>query len=243
MNKKIIIQIPFNVFGFNIKNEMDKKWMRYRLQIFRKYNMESLKNQTSQYFTALLRCRDITIPYIKKEIAGKLPENILIVGVNEYHQKMQELIKDYNYLYLIRMDSDDMYEKNFIDMLHNYNPREETEVLINQKCYMYDINRKRLVSYFWRSPPAYTLIYKTIKYNNGERYHLKNGHGGAILLKHEILPGRNFMSTLHSKNNSPRVVMKYIKTGIEIKKGVDIENILKDFGIPGKEELKDENRK
>ncbi|RLC34518.1 MAG: hypothetical protein DRZ76_02520, partial [Candidatus Nealsonbacteria bacterium] len=78
MNKKIIIQIPFNVQGFNKENEMNPEWIKYRLKLFINYNLKSLKAQTNQFFTALLRCRDITIPLIRREIEREIPENVLI---------------------------------------------------------------------------------------------------------------------------------------------------------------------
>lgn len=230
MNKKVIIQIPFNVQNFNVKNELDENWIEYRLKIFAKYTLKSLKAQTNQFFTALLRCRDSTIPFIKEKIT--LPENVLIVGVEEYELKVKELIKDYNYLYLVRLDSDDRYRNTFVDILQNYSPKPETEVLINQNCYVYDIKQERLASLFYTSPPCYTLIYKTIEYNNGKRYSLKNGHGGAILLKHELLLDRNFMCTIHEKNNTSKFenFRKFIPYN-EILDKKEIEEILKEFGV------------
>jgi len=233
MNKKVIIQIPFNVQGFNKKNELDKKWIRYRLMLFVNYNLKSLKAQTNQHFTALFRCRDKTIPYIKKEIGGKLPENVLIVGVNEYQKKIKELIKDYNYLYLVRMDSDDLYVNLFVDTIQNYNPKPETEVLISQDCYTYDIIQKKLAYFWYNSPQSFILIYKTKDYNQGKRYYLKNGHGGAILLNHEFITGVNYMDTVHGRNDSSYFEGKKggKKRWSEIEDKDDIEEILNNFGI------------
>jgi len=42
MNKKIIINIPLNVQGFNKVNELDEQWIKYRLGIFRAYCLKSL---------------------------------------------------------------------------------------------------------------------------------------------------------------------------------------------------------
>jgi len=233
MNKKIIIQIPFNVQGFNKENEINEEWIDYRLKLFMGWNVKSLKAQTNQWFTAMLRCRDETLEYIKERIERSIPANVLIVGTNEYHQKTAELIKGYDSFYQVRMDSDDMYEKNFVDMLHNYTPKPEIEVLISQRCYTYDINLRRLAYFFYNSPQSYVLIYKPKEYLAGKRYILKNGHGGAILLKYELLSGVNYMDTCHSRNDS-----SYFEGGTggkkqwsEIKDKDDIKEILKDFGI------------
>jgi len=85
-------------------------------------------------------------------------------------------------------------------LLHNYAPKPDTEALINQNLYDYEIATGRLVSYWYQSPPAYTLVYKTEDYIKGKRYFLKNGHGGAIKLNYELLKGYNHLSCLHSRN-------------------------------------------
>ena len=233
MNKKVIIQIPFNVQGFNKKNELDDKWIRYRLMLFVNYNLKSLKAQTNQHFTAILRCRNETIPRIKELIEKDLPENVLIAGIMEYKKKIIELIEGYNYLYLVRMDSDDLYIKTFVDTIQNYSPKPDTEVLISQNCYTYDIIQKRLAYFFYNSPQSFVLIYKTIDYERGKRYFLKNGHGGAILLKYKLIPGVNYMDTVHGRNDS-----SYFKAGKggkkkwhEIEDKADIREILSEFGI------------
>ena len=245
MNKKIIIQIPFNVQGFNKENELNEEWIDYRLKLFIGWNVKSLKAQTNQWFTALLRCRDETLEYIKERIERLIPENVFIVGVKEYHEKTQELIKGYEYLYQVRMDSDDLYEKNFIDLLHNFYPKPETEVLISQRCYTHDINQGRLAYFHYASPQSYVLIYKTPEYRLGKRHILKNGHGGAILLKHELLSGINYMDTVHKKNDS-----SYFEAGkggkkdwSEIEDKNDIREILKDFGIAREETNETEKAK
>ena len=245
MNKKVIIQIPFNVQGFNKKNELDDKWIRYRLMLFVNYNLKSLKAQTNQHFTALLRCRDETIPRIKQLISKELPENVLIVGIKEYKKKIKELIEDYNYLYLTRMDSDDLYVNTFVDTIQNYSPKPKTKVLISQNCYTYDINQNRLAYFFYHSPQSYVLIYKTKEYNKGKRYYLKNGHGGAWLLEHELISGVNYMDTVHKRNDSSYFEGKTggKKRWSEIESKENIKEVLNDFGIEPREGEKNERKK
>lgn len=233
MNKKIIIQIPFNVYGHDC--ETDKGWIDYRLKIFTDYTLKSLMAQTNQYFTLLFRCREETIPYIKDKIGKLLPDNIIIVGKSEYGGKIKELIKDFNYLYIVRLDSDDMYINTFIDTLQNYNPKPETEVLINQGCYSYDIYQKRLAYRFRLSPPSHALIYRVEDYMKGSQYILKKGHCGAILLKHEIILGINWLNTIHKRNTASYFEHKSgeVDKWEEIKGADKIKNILKEFGLEG----------
>jgi len=242
MKKIIIVQCQLNTYFSGTKNiersgnETNEGWIKYRIELFKNYCLKSMKAQTNQWFKFLLRCRPETIPFIKKEM-GVLPENIIIVNNRELDNKIIELAKGYEFLYLARVDSDDMWEKHFIDLLHNYSHRPETEVLINQNCYNYDIKSGRLSSFFYRSPQSYVLIYDPEGYTKGKRHYLKRGHGGAILLKHEIINGFNYMDTVHDKN-----ILSIFHPGnwdkwSEIEDKEKIKEILEDFGIINNKEI------
>jgi len=232
MNKKIIIQMPFNAQGFNIEKELNEEWIKYRLKIFADYTLNSLKAQTNQDFTTIIKCRDVTKDFIITE-ANKItsiPDNIRFMGFSkEYPRRIKELIVGYEYYYEIRLDSDDMYRKTFIDFLHKYNHKEGTEVLINQRGYLYDMATKRLVLFGYASPPFYTLVYKVEDYLRGSRYYLKKGHGSAISLKHEILKGYNFIQVIHEHNDSSS--FEHFREIIGKSKEKDKKNILMKFGI------------
>jgi len=239
MNKKIIIQMPLNTYiggGKNSENEVNEEWIKYRIMLFTGYCLKSLKAQSNQHFTALIKCREKTIPFIKKEM-GELPENVLIVGELEYEQKIKDLIKDYKYLYLVRVDSDDLWIKTFVDMLHNCIPKPETELLLNQYCYNYDIYSKRLASYFLISPQSYVLLYRVNEYLEGKRHSLPGGHKAAITKIHELITGANYMDTLHNTNICLPKFDGYRRheEWREIKGAEEKKNILKDFGIYEKE--------
>ncbi len=233
MNKKIIIQIPFNVQGFNKTNEFDEEWIRYRLKIFCDYSLKSLVNQTNQHFTAMLRTRNQTLKTVLDEVGGKLPDNVIVVAGN-YDVSIRRCIEGYNYLYLVRLDSDDCLVDYYVDLLQNYIPKIDTEVLITQCCYDYDIIQERLCKFWYRSPQGFALIYRVDDYLEKKRYQLKNGHGGAILLKHEILKGYNYLNTIHRKNNESffhTSDTKNRKNLIEISDEREKQRILRSFGI------------
>jgi len=235
MDKKIIIFSKLNTY-FNknnskrYQNEINEDWLKYRIDLFKNYCLKSIINQTNQYFTFLLQCRQETMPFIQKTM-GDLPENILLINPTDFHKKIYELSQDYQYLYLARVDSDDMWIKYFVDTLHNYYHKKETEILINQKCYNYDIYSGRLASFFYKSPQSYVMIYKPEEYKKGFRYTLKRGHGGAILLNHEILEGYNYMDTVHNENILKVFKQNNWENWEEIKDSEKIKSILREFGI------------
>jgi hypothetical protein len=226
--KKLIIGMMFNNRNID-KNELNKDWIDYRLKIFQKYTMKSLINQTNQDFVVLMGVRKETIDYVKSKLDA--PDNIKI---RDSENTINKLIKGYEYLYILRLDSDDCFINNWIERIHNYKPKEETEILISQYCYNYDINTKRLMKFFLDSPQCYSLIYKVEDYCKGKKYKLPGGHNGAITLKHELLKGYNYMDTVHDKNISSRFWEKSkgrLKLHGEVIEVTEKKKILQDFGV------------
>lgn len=235
MNRKIIIQIPFNVQNFNRENELNEEWITYRLDIFLKYCLKSLINQTNQYFHTLLRVRNETFPFIQGKLSGELPDNVIIVSEpsEEYFNTIKKLTQDYDEFLEVRLDSDDCFVNYYVDLLHNTVISKDTEVLISQNHCCYDIVQQRLAKLFRLSPPGYALAYKTGDYYQGKRYYLKRGHGGAILLKHQLLEGYTYLNNIHRKNNQSYFPTED-KAGWENVKeitGIEKTNILHSFGI------------
>lgn len=235
MDRKIIIQISLNTRSkggestSRFDKELNKTWIENRLRIFRQYTLQSLKAQTNQDFLVLINCHDETLNIINEFLNGfeKLPENIKIVGTTKFKEEVKNAITGFKYLYLVRLDSDDMYHKDFVNLISNYNNLIGTEALMNKNGYVYNHNTKELAKWEFFSPPFYTLIYDVDNYLKGQRYYLERGHCGIRLLKYEILPGENYMIIVHKDNMT--TTWEY-----EARKSLILDNkdkILKEFGL------------
>ncbi|WML35815.1 glycosyltransferase [Clostridium sp. OS1-26] len=209
--KKIIIVSRFNNVPSKSKIALTKKWIDTRMDIFMNYTLHSFKAQTNQDFTSYLLYNKTTEDLVQNSISRykKLPENVKFVSSNLYSVKLKEEIKDFEYVYLVRIDCDDMYHISYVQQLADFEPKSETKAIINQKGYLYDSVGKRLADYFSKSPPFYTLIYKSKEYINGLRYTLPGGHPGAIQLPHEIIDKRNFVYHVHSTNTPNNTTDKF----------------------------------
>lgn len=237
MDKKIIFESRFNTYfightdktkKYNDSNETKKEWLDFRAELTKKYCIPSLVNQTNQNFMAYFYCRIETIDYLKN-IFGELPQNIKLIITGGLPEQLGDI--EEKYLYSVRVDSDDMWEKNIVEKLHNYNHKIDTEVLINQWCYNYDIYNNRLARFFYPSPQSYVLVYNSKEYLEGKRHKLERGHMGAIKLKHEILEGANYMDTIHGTNICSRFDSN---TWQQFKEFTNIEEkreILEKFGV------------
>jgi dTDP-4-dehydrorhamnose reductase len=120
--KVIIIWSKIKAAGFEDSSKA-KEWIEHRIKVFMKYTANSFKMQTNQNFIYFINYDDEAETYLLSELKKypKLPDNI--VFTKHYHQDIKEIIPYYKYLYFVRIDSDDMYEKNFIQKLIDFNQK------------------------------------------------------------------------------------------------------------------------
>ncbi len=197
-------------YGRNENLRFTEGWIENRMRIFMNFTRKSLEKQTNQDFTALYVYEDSTEELINHALPkySHLPENIRFIKKTEYNSAIDSLTTGYDELYLTRLDSDDMYANTFIQKLHDYKPKEETEALLCQYGYIYDCINKRLGEYYHYQFTFYTFIYKLNK--EGKKFSSLNitpwdvlvnfSHQKIIDYKYESIPERNFIFNIHTHN-------------------------------------------
>lgn len=206
MRKKTIVQIIFNAWApKSLKNpgeQLSEGWIKKRLAIFHHFTAQSLKVQTDQNFDVLIVYHASTEEIVREALEGyHFPDKFRFVPHDRYEEEINKRIEGSDYLYLVRIDSDDMYHYQFMEKINRHEPDGQTEMLIAQDGYLYDAIHHRLARIHYPSPPFYTQIYKTEEYLAGKRYQLK-GHQSVIHFKHQIIEGRQFVVVIHSQNTS-----------------------------------------
>lgn len=212
-DKVIIVWSKFKTDKFSNEEEIEE-WIKHRLKVFMTYTCEGFKRQTNQNFIYLINYDEKAKKYILEELKKypPLPDNIIFT--EHYHREIKKIIWQYKYLYLVRIDSDDMYCKEFIQKLISFKPKEETKVLIAQSGYIYDVHNGDLAKWFYKSPPFYTLIYNSIDFMNGYRHEV-HGHSSVINLPNELIDGDNFVVIIHGKNTVSRFSSSFQKGFID----------------------------
>ena len=211
--KRIIVYSDFNTLSFSDKR-FSKEWIEKRIDIFMKYTLKSLKLQSNQNFLSLLKYEDKSQKIIENVLSRypDLPKNIKFIPKSKFNDIVKKYIEGFEYLYLVRLDSDDLYHKTFIQQMYDYKHDITTEVIINQNGYIYDSIRNRLARFPQRSPNYYTLIYKVNEFIKGKRYVIPGGHPNVIkLLNHEIIKRPNYIRNVHSTNDSSTFRLAKIK--------------------------------
>ena len=214
ISPKVIIQIPFNIdlskyystkdkiyikLKENYKVAQQKQWIEDRAKLFIRYGARSLMNQTDQDFTAYLICSKESESIIKNVIQQyiKLPSNINIISEEI---SINDLFNDTNILYNVVLDTDNMYEKSFIERLKKLKIDSNTKTIICNEGYVYDKNTDKVATISHPSPSFYAAVYR--RGINENQYNIRRfeKHIKAIKYKTESLPGKNFCIITHDKN-------------------------------------------
>lgn len=229
LNKDKVIIIWSKIKANKFEDEKEAyQWVVHRMKIFMTYTTQSFKNQTNQHFYYFINYDEKAKDIILKELAKYPPLPSNIIFTDHYYVEINKIIPYYQKLYFVRIDSDDMYQKEFIEKLMKFHPKKETEALIAQKGYIYDTSNNALAHWFYTSPPFYTLIYDTKKFASGFRYDI-HGHSSVIKLKHEIIDGDNFVVIVHGQNTVTKFNSSFRKEIIDDE--LTKQRIIDDFNL------------
>jgi hypothetical protein len=249
-NKKIIIDIPFNIcfkdhfpekckgiqdiFDANFQKTQTKEWINYRIKVFIKYTANSLINQVNQNFLCIMRYNEATKDLINDALSNypKLPDNIIFVTNNEAEEIIEKAINEHNYLYHVRIDSDNMYESHFIELVDKFVYEEGIDCLLCHEGYMYDEITNRVAKFYHISPSFYVDIYNKETYRSYFRKRLFEEHMDVYhSRKHIGVVGYNYMIIVHESNLDNKFDPIVIWLGGEIVDEEEKNKILKEWNI------------
>ncbi len=197
--KDKIVIIWSKIKAETVLEEKRQEWIKHRIKVFMSYTLKSFKNQTSQDFYYFINYDKYAEPFVLEELSKypPLPNNIIFT--NHYYVDIEKVLPLYKTLYFVRIDSDDMYQKDFIKKLNDYKHKESTRALLAINGYIYDVITDELARWIYKAPPFYTLIYDCFDFSNGYRHNI---HGDASVFKkaYEIIYGDSFIVIAHHKN-------------------------------------------
>jgi len=231
------------------KGRVTPEWVKHRLDLFHKYTMPSILNQTEQDFELWVLCgqcyRDITSKYNWHPRAKVIYNHKDFL--RDYLTKSEE-----DYLTIGRIDSDDMYHKDALKVIKENqikNPDDLTNMAF-RKVYSWDRWSNVITSYFQSHPPQFVHTIPKKRYKDFDYFmkihmtkHVGGSHGAIAL------PSYHFCETRHNQSWTIRKRHSWSKTykhavvaeeaklrGLASKKffAIDREglhNILKDFGV------------
>lgn len=237
-NKTVIINSIFNVKPY-LANGIERytlEWIEYRIKIFQEFTLKSLKLQTNQNFNFFICYEDATDEIIKSVLNkyDPLPENIHFICKSDYYDEVKKYLDGYEYVYIVRLDSDDAYHKSFIQQLYDYKPKEGTVSLINRNGYIYDSVNKELGKCYCKVVTFYTFIYKVEDYLKENIYNkdftdIDNEQYIALRVPHEFIENRNYLWHIHNKNTITSFDSWFTKIDGRTKNSKVIDKIISEY--------------
>jgi len=255
--KKILHFIYIPLTGLGIVEYKGDEWFAYRVELFKRFVLPSLKNQQDKDFILWISFR----PQEKDNPVTKKLENYIkkagLRYIFTFHgiamkddrgvwhnatlpQRMEKMLKEIQdqtekaeWVYKTDLGSDDMFSEEAIKEIKEINPQEyEAGYFING----YALHFPTMTLAEWNRPTScskYTVIYPYDTFFNAEKhlYHIKD------LTTHEIiptiykafkLPDRRYMAGIHKGNISTH--WNHPFKGRELK-GQEKQEVLKKFGL------------
>jgi len=161
---KTFKHIVFTRFDVHSASSLDKDWFQYRLEIFKKYTIQSLLNQDVKNFALWIRYAPDFFEEAKEfnKYLKTLPFPVFFTtfkhGVEYQTEELYDYVKDVDTVIETRIDSDDMYHKTALAEIQAQD-LEENDIFIFQDAYVYKQDTKNLYNYKGSCAPFYTCVY------------------------------------------------------------------------------------
>lgn len=168
---KFIILIHFNDLNWNENiPRLTKDWIEHRMTIFMNYTFKSLKCQTNQDFETIILYDLLSEELIHQAINTyvPLPSNMHFMPKREGLKYIKKSLKSYDYLCFTKLDSDNMYHASYMEFLHNYTPKEESDFLAFSKGYAFNALTGELATYTATREYFYVRLLKVEEYLKGD---------------------------------------------------------------------------
>lgn len=226
-----IIQTPFNIYFRTGKVDLtlNYEWIDHRLGLMSKYVLPSIIGQSDGDFYYVIQTRKETTNYVAEYIGSHAggAKNIKVVSEEEYSKYLKSIITDKKF-YEVRLNSDDLYHRDFVKRLKAVEIDPNTEAVIAENGYMWYMNKDVVVEREFLSPPFYGYVYGADRFLGGFRYNPKNGHPGVVKMRHKVMKERNWLWLVHDQNYKIMRGSAYPS----YKKFKQVSNkILQEFGI------------
>jgi Putative rhamnosyl transferase len=182
------------------------EWMEHRLQLFDRYCFPSIRNQTNTKFKWLILMDHGTrVDHRKRMQEYKCSfENVELIYTSEYNlirdvENYIEHDEERDFLITTRIDNDDAYREDAIDVIQSCFTKQEFQFLNFQKGYQYSIANSHLYLIEDSSSPFMTLIEKKrakIKTVLFEEHQLISGKWPL----RQLGDGRYWLQVIHGRN-------------------------------------------
>ena len=192
---------------FSQRDPISKKagYFPQRFDLFERYTLKSLEAQTFKGFVVWIHCQK-GMEAILSPLKTKHPEFVFTFG-EHFPERLPDKTKllDSTLVYMTRIDSDDLYRCDALELLNRKSPIEpgRVEASMFTMGYIFDLRTKRLGWYKKASQPFHTLMFPTEIFLDKDLYE-KNFVGDHSMVagryRTQGLPPFRFCVLIHGLN-------------------------------------------
>lgn len=168
-NCDFYILILFNVKAPHLGNNIDSEWLDYRLDIFQRYTLKSLINQSDRRFRVWMFCCEESREFLDSRLKSIRAENKDMHNVDfiyDYKTACDEIENNENPLCFLKIDSDDTYHKNTVEVTRrSFNHAKSISLLMFRNGYIYDLKTRNLSQFRRWSICTYAAYYPPRHFN------------------------------------------------------------------------------
>lgn len=157
----------FKVYFDRRTERATPEWFAARFELFRDYTLRSLLGQTEKDWTLWIHC-DPGMEEIVAPLRGIVPAGTVFTfepygarPIAEFRAEEWIRLRECDYVYVTRIDSDDVFAPDVLAILEETEPAyaDKVEALLWSRGYTHDLNTGAVTSYVSASPPFHTLVF------------------------------------------------------------------------------------
>jgi len=224
-----------------LEKNLESEYLRKRFEIFRKYTLNSIKQQTNQNFDWIVLFHAQTpvefleqIKEIKQQYDRFIPMFLQGNEMFEVNRYIEENSNDCDFYITSRIDNDDAYAIDYIERIQQYalnTNNIEPAILSFSRGLQYDIQSNMLVPYYYLENHFTSMIsdkdsrYKNIYELNHAKVLQQQDIPVINLEQHlmwlEIIHETNYINHLKSQEQIQEIERSLKKFGINIEKTIE----------------------
>lgn len=188
--------------------EIDSDWIRHRCRFFEEHTLKSLQRQTYRGFRLWLSCGvNMTIHNLETVRGISVPDALVTWNPDHAPESFMTMTipKDVDYVYVTRIDSDDLYALDALEIANQCRPtvQGQVEASMFRRGYLHDINTGEVGVYHGSSTPFHTMMiprevfcdpvkYKAMDYGDHSQVNSR--------FPTQVLPDWRFTVLVHENN-------------------------------------------
>lgn len=196
------------------KPELDQQWFDERYDFFERYTLRSLEAQTFKDWDLWLSfgcgmdeisCKGLHLGAMNHHARTGRMVHFTFRNDHDPTPHLREQIGDCDYVYITRVDSDDLYSPDALQIVHDTLPQElgRTEASMFRRGYLHDVRTGETGTYHGSSTPFHTMMVPREVFCDPVRYKALD-YGDHSLVNScyptTVLPDWRFAVLVHGRN-------------------------------------------